>query len=90
MAFTYFLLCLKKLGYFDASDYENIVRNVFYTYISTMRKIQLTYMLEPAGSRGVYGLDDYHFLPFLFGSAELINHSVVKLPSMIHNPNIVE
>jgi len=87
--FMAFLFCMNKLGLFTSEDYTAIVIKVFLSYMSVMRKLQYTYWLEPAGSHGVWGLDDYHFMPFLFGSSQLHDHKYLR-PKSIRNEEIVE
>ncbi|XP_040600976.1 serine/threonine-protein phosphatase 2A activator isoform X2 [Mesocricetus auratus] len=73
-AFAAFLCCLCKIGVLRVDDQVAIVFKVFDRYLEVMRKLQKTYRMEPAGSQGVWGLDDFQFLPFIWGSSQLIDH----------------
>ncbi|KAI0265437.1 hypothetical protein BC834DRAFT_879518 [Gloeopeniophorella convolvens] len=87
--FLCWLICLGRLGVLQESDHVALVVRVFWRYIQVMRTLQSVYWLEPAGSHGVWGLDDYHFLPFLFGSAQLRGHKYLR-PKSIHDSEVVE
>ncbi|OBA20747.1 Phosphotyrosyl phosphatase activator [Metschnikowia bicuspidata var. bicuspidata NRRL YB-4993] len=87
--FVLFLYTLHETGILVEADYTAAIVKVFTQYMAIMRQLQKTYWLEPAGSHGVWGLDDYHFLPFLFGAAQLKTHPHMK-PKLIHNKELVE
>ncbi|PSN75161.1 Phosphotyrosyl phosphatase activator [Corynespora cassiicola Philippines] len=75
LSFLAFLGGLWKLGAFppseDGGQERAIVLGVIEPYLQLIRRLILTYTLEPAGSHGVWGLDDHSFIPYIFGSAQL-------------------
>ncbi|KAF2148864.1 Phosphotyrosyl phosphatase activator, partial [Myriangium duriaei CBS 260.36] len=75
LSFLAFLLSIWKLNGFAPSDSgqeeRGIVVGVIEPYLELVRTLIKTYTLEPAGSHGVWGLDDHSFVPFIFGSAQV-------------------
>lgn len=90
VAFLGVLFALGATGVLARADAADAVLIVFADYIRVMRKLQKVYVLEPAGSHGVWGLDDYHMLPFLFGAAQLIGKEEEVPTGEVYREKIVE
>ncbi|EFA83451.1 serine/threonine-protein phosphatase 2A regulatory subunit B' [Heterostelium album PN500] len=69
--FVAWLYCLRAVGVVGVDDETALVLKVFPTYLTLIRKLQRIYGLEPAGTHGVWSLDDYQFIPFIWGAAQL-------------------
>ncbi|KAL5043297.1 hypothetical protein BDW71DRAFT_127872 [Aspergillus fruticulosus] len=75
LSFLAFLAGIWKLHGFPQNspgvEERAIVFGVIQPYLELVRNIIKRYTLEPAGSHGVWGLDDHSFIPYIFGSAQL-------------------
>lgn len=89
MSFAMFLCCLFKVGALTEADSAAVVLCVFQRYMELVRHLQLEYRMEPAGSHGVWSLDDYQFLPFIWGSGQLIDHPTI-VPKSFTAPGFPE
>lgn len=89
LSFILFLMALFKIGALSKSDELAVAIKVFNRYLNFVRKLQVTYRMEPAGSHGVWSLDDYQFIPFIWGSAQLIG-SPIEPVKFVENETIEE
>lgn len=98
-SFQVFLLSLCKLGCFGSTQetppsperLKATTISLYNAYLQVCRQIQTDYMLEPAGSHGVWGLDDYHCLPFYFGACQLqaVDPDLELTPRCIHKDQVL-
>lgn len=96
-SFQVFLFALCKLGCFGSTADEPpslrrlkaVTISIWSQYLQVTRQLQTEYMLEPAGSHGVWGLDDYHCLPFYFGACQLQNNQEGYSPESIHDDSLL-
>jgi hypothetical protein len=74
-SFLVFLMVLSKVKCLgeppSLPTLRAVTLSIFNQYLQVTRRLQTDYRLEPAGSHGVWGLDDYHCLPFYFGACQL-------------------
>lgn len=63
------------------TNLKDVAAVIFPRYFGLIRQIVSYYRLEPAGSHGVWSLDDYHFLPFVLGmtSFYVSNYIYIRL-----------
>ncbi|KAG9300629.1 hypothetical protein G9A89_005229 [Geosiphon pyriformis] len=83
LSFVAWLCCLNEIGIFGQMDHTALVLRVFVKYLEVVRGLQRVYLLEPAGSHGVWGLDDYQFLSYYWGSAQLRDQRRINPKSIL-------
>ncbi|TKY90328.1 hypothetical protein EX895_000326 [Sporisorium graminicola] len=94
LAFFAWVCMLYRLGFFGNTEEDkgemladekveaDIGLRIFPLYLLVVWRLQDRYGLEPAGSHGVWGLDDFQFLPYVLGAAQLRTQSALR-PSQI-------
>lgn len=87
-SFAIFLLCLSLLGFLTSEQDEErqVVLLLFVRYLRLCWRLQDVYNLEPAGSHGVWGLDDYSFLGYIFGSGQLRDQKEIPVSAILETP----
>lgn len=90
LAFVMFLCALFKIGVLSQSDKAAVGLKVFSSYMDLCRELQTVYRMEPAGSMGVWNLDDYQFVSFIWGAAQLSSEKQRVKPKSISDPDMAE
>ncbi|KAG9391431.1 Phosphotyrosyl phosphatase activator, PTPA [Carpediemonas membranifera] len=77
LSFITWLFILMEIGFLTPVQGDVIAIMVFNAYLTLVRRLQTQYTMEPAGSHGVWGLDDFQHAPFIIGASQLIDNPLV-------------
>ncbi|OWB57866.1 hypothetical protein B5S28_g3843 [[Candida] boidinii] len=79
LSFLAFLSGLLMTGILDQEKVTGVEYLVLFSkYYDLMKTLILSYTLEPAGSHGVWGLDDHFHLIYILGASQFVKFSDVR------------
>ncbi|EDO07387.1 Phosphotyrosyl phosphate activator (PTPA) family protein [Babesia bovis T2Bo] len=90
MQFILFLKVLYDCGIIKDADLSGVALNVMSSYFKLIQHLIDRYNLEPAGSKGVWGLDHFQFMPFLLGSAQLVSSTSIHPSEVIEGDYMMD
>ncbi|XP_034489476.1 serine/threonine-protein phosphatase 2A activator-like [Drosophila innubila] len=88
LSFLFFLCALFRAKVLLPSDEPAAVLMLFNRYLNCARRLQMQFGLKPAGFQGAYSLDDYQFIPYLWGTAQLSYDPPFK-PKQLLDPEVL-
>lgn len=87
LSFVFFLCSLFRADILKPDDYPAAALMLFARYLNCVRMLQQTFELRPAGFHGAYSVDDYQFVAYLWGAAQLCYKAPFK-PRESLNPEV--
>ncbi|XP_032594188.1 serine/threonine-protein phosphatase 2A activator-like [Drosophila grimshawi] len=87
LSFLFFLCSLFRSQILQPEDEPAAALLLFHRYLCCVRQLQLQFDMRPAGSQGAYSLDDYQFVVYLWGTAQLC-YNPPFVPNQLLEPPI--
>ncbi|XP_068153480.1 serine/threonine-protein phosphatase 2A activator [Drosophila tropicalis] len=88
LSFLFFLCALFEAEILDQDDLAASALLLFDRYLKFVRRLQVLYNLYAAGRHGAYSLDDFQFVPFLWGCAQL-SYNAPFVPNRMLDADVV-
>lgn len=89
LAFLYCHFTNSDIPQHEIANELHALATIFNEYVCLSRWIIDRYQLEPAGSHGVWGLEDHHHIIFVLGASQLIGNPDKLSPSDTLDPALV-